>query len=108
MNEAPEPRRRSGTLLRWRLNLDAGPAARSQGTHLLALVVITQQRVGQGAQGGKQDAVGDTEGQNHVEVPGECGEPGPQAEGQVRDEIQRPDAEVLLQLLQDGCQGRGR
>lgn len=96
------------TLLRWRLNLDTGPAARSQGTHLLALVVIAQQRVGQGAQGGKQDAVGDTEGQNHVEVPGECGEPGPQAEGQVRDKIQRPDAEVLLQLLQDRCQGRGR
>lgn len=78
------------------------------GAHLPALVVVAQQRVGHRAEGGEQNPIGDAEGQNHVEVPGQGGQPGPQAEGQVGDEVERADAEVFLQLFQDGCGGRGR
>lgn len=72
-------------------------------TYRLALVVVAQQRVGQGTQGREQDPVGDAEGQDHVEVPGQSGEPGPQAKGQVGDEVQGADAQVFLQLLQKSC-----
>lgn len=72
-------------------------------TYLLALVVVAQQRVGQGAEGGKQDPVGDAEGQNHTEVPGQGGEPGPQSKGQICDEVQGADTEIFFQLLQNSC-----
>lgn len=78
-------------------------------THLLTLVVIAEQRVGQGTERGEQDAVGGAEGQDHVQVPGECGQSSPQAEGEVGDEVEGTDAQALLQFLQDGCgQDRGR
>lgn len=76
-------------------------------THLLTLVVITEQRVGQGAERGEQDAVGGAERQDHVQVPGERGQPGAQAEGEVGDEVEGADAQTLLQFLQESC-GRGK